>query len=118
MPDTLYKAINVTTGQIIATRVKIAQDFKSRSIGLLNRTSLDEDEALLIKPCNAIHTFFMKFPIDVVFLDKKARVVKIKHALKKSRFSASILRGYMTLEMKSGKLSKVQVKTGDFVKFE
>lgn len=118
MSDIFYKAINVTTGQVIATRVKIAQDFKSRSIGLLNRTSLDEDEALLIKPCNAIHTFFMKFPIDVAFLDKNGKVVKLRQSIQKARFSGSMLRAYMTLEMPQGKLSKIHLKLGDFVKFE
>ena len=118
MSDTFYKAINAATGQVIASRVKIAQDFKSRSIGLLNRISLDEDEALLIKPCNAIHTFFMKFPIDVLFLDKKGKIVKIRHSLQKSRFSGNMLRAYMTLEMAPGKLRKIQINQGDIIKFE
>lgn len=118
MEERFYKAINVTTGQVIAQRVKIAQDFKSRSAGLLNRSSLDEDEALLIKPCNAIHTFFMKFPIDIAFLDKKGKVVKTRENLCKNRLCSCIFHGYMVLEMKAMKLSKTSLNLGDLIKIE
>jgi len=115
MGERLYKAINAATGQVIATRVKIAEDFRSRSVGLLNRASLDEDEGLLIKPCNSIHTFFMKFPIDVVFLDKKWHVVRTIEKLKPWRLAWAVVRGFMVLEIAGGKLSKVSVKTNDFI---
>ncbi len=118
MENRYYKAINTTTGQLIAEKVLIAQDFKSRSVGLLNRTSLGESEGLLIKPCNAIHTFFMKFPIDVIFLDKKGRVVGIRESLAPGRLASSILRGFMVLELKSGKLMKTAIKQGNTVKME
>ena len=115
MGDVYYKAVNLTTGEIVADKVRIAQDFKSRSIGLLNRKSLDENEALLIKPCNSIHTFFMKFPIDVVFLDKKGKVVKIKESMQPWRLLSSMPRGFMVLELKSRKIQKIRIKVGDLI---
>jgi len=118
MSETLYKAINTSTGQILATQVKIASSFRSRSVGLLNRTSLDPQEALLIKPCNSIHTFFMKFPIDVIFLDKQGKVVKIVHNLKAWRLSEAMLTGYMVLELLGGKLQPNDVSFGQFIKFD
>jgi uncharacterized membrane protein (UPF0127 family) len=118
MEEKYYKAINVTTGQIIAQKVKIAQDYKSRSVGLLNRESLGDDEGLLIRPCNSIHTFFMKFPIDVVFLDKIGNVVSVRLRLMPWRMAWAIVRGFMVLELKSGKLNKVAVTAGNAIKIE
>lgn len=121
MPDmrnVQHRAINVTTGDIIAARVIIAEDFRSRSVGLLNRTSIEEDEGLLIKPCNSIHTFFMKFPIDVVFLDRKCVVVRIIKDLMPWRLAWSIVRGYMVLEIKQGILNKMHVKVNDLLRIE
>ena len=111
-----HTVTNTSSGQIIATRVKIAEDFKSRSVGLLNRSSLDEDEGLLISPCNSIHTFFMKFPIDIVFLDKKGVVVRTIENMVPSRMACSMLKAFDTLELVAGKLKKTPVKVGDLLK--
>jgi uncharacterized membrane protein (UPF0127 family) len=113
MENVYFKAINLATGHVIADKVKIAQDYRSRSIGLLNRTSFSREEGLLIKPCNSIHTFFMKFPIDVLFLDKKGKVVKIRKSLVPWRLCAATKRGYMTLELMDKALDAVQVNVGD-----
>jgi uncharacterized membrane protein (UPF0127 family) len=115
MEDKFYKAINATTGEVIAARVKIAQDFRSRSIGLLNRSSLDEDEGLLIKPCNSIHTFFMKFPIDAIFLDRKGVIVSVATDLQPWRLAFSMLRGFMVLELPAGKIGKTALKLGNSI---
>lgn len=114
--DTYYKAINMATGEVIADKVKIARDFRSRSVGLLNRISLGQEEALVIKPCNSIHTFFMKFPIDVAFLDKRGAVVKLVKSLKPWRLSACIPMGFMVLELSEGKLEEINIKQGDLIK--
>jgi hypothetical protein len=110
------QAINQATGQVIASRVKIAQDFQSRSTGLLNRSSLDENEGLLIKPCNSIHTFFMKFPIDVLFLDQKGKVVKIGESIKPWRLFGALFKGCMVLEIRAGRLKQVKTTVGDIIK--
>ncbi len=111
----IYRAINRRTGQIIAGKVRVAQDLKSRHIGLLDRDRMGEDEGLLIKPCNSIHTFFMKFPIDVLFLDRKGRVVKAAKDIKPFRLNSCHIKGYMTLELYSGVLSKNDVIVGDLI---
>lgn len=108
----------MSTGEVIADKAKIAEDFKSRSVGLLNRVSLEEGEALVIKPCNSIHTFFMKFPIDVVFLDKRGTVVKLVKSLLPWRLSACIPNGCMVIELMSGSLQKITIKHGDLIKIE
>jgi uncharacterized membrane protein (UPF0127 family) len=112
-----YKAINRRTGQIIAQRVIMAQDIKSRSVGLLSRQRMGKDEGLLIKPCNSIHTFFMKFAIDVVFLGKDSKVAKIVKDMGPFNLAACYARGYMTLELASGVLAKIDMKIGDLIEF-
>jgi uncharacterized membrane protein (UPF0127 family) len=115
MKDKIYKAVNVTTGEVISDKVRIAQDFKSRSIGLLDRHSISGNEALLIKPCTSIHTFFMKFPIDVLFLSKEGNIVKIAHSLKPWRLSGCLLGCFMVLELPPGKVAKTTIKIGNSI---
>ena len=58
-------------------RVRVADSFASRALGLLVGAPLEAAEALLIEPCSSIHTFGMRYPIDVVFLDRDARIVRV-----------------------------------------
>ena len=69
------RIINHTQNTVLADRVVLADTFLSRLRGLLGRTSLPDGEAMIITRCNSIHMFFMRFPIDVVFIDKKDIVV-------------------------------------------
>ena len=115
MKDKFYKAVNITTGEVIADKVRIARDFKSRSIGLLNRTSLGDGEALLIRPCPSVHTLFMKFHIDVLFLSKEGKIVKIVHSLKPWRLSGCLLSCLMVLELPPGKIAKTTIKLGNSI---
>lgn len=118
MEKQTYRAVNATTGRILVERVTIAQDFKSRSRGLLGRQGLDKDEGLLIKPCNSIHTFFMKFPIDAIFLDKKGRIVKIATGIQPWRLCSAIVHGFMVLETGVDSQTKSLAKVGDVIEFK
>lgn len=82
-------------------RVMLAQRFLARLVGLLGRRGLAPDEALLLAPCNNIHTFFMRFHIDVVFLDKDGAVLAIVPALRPWRVAAA-RRAHACLELASG----------------
>ena len=62
--------------EILGFKAKVARTFWERTRGLIGTKSLASDEGLLIERCNAIHTFFMGFPIDAIFLDRNDRVVK------------------------------------------
>ncbi len=110
------KILNQRTGEIIASRAWIASDFMSRSTGLLNRSSLESDEALLIVPCNSIHMFFMKFPIDVIYLDKNYKIVRLVNDLAPWRLDSCHFKAYMTLETSAGKIAKSDIKLGDLLK--
>jgi uncharacterized membrane protein (UPF0127 family) len=101
---------NRDTGATLATRVVVAVDSKMRRRGLLGRTSL-EDEALVIAPCNAVHTFFMKFSIDVVFVDRGGAVTRVARAVPPWRIAAA-LRGFAAIELASATASRTGTTAG------
>ncbi|MCA9070971.1 MAG: DUF192 domain-containing protein, partial [Planctomycetaceae bacterium] len=71
-----------TTGEVVLEHLQIADGFWSRFLGLQFRKSLPERTGLLLVPCPSIHTFFMRFPIDVVTLDREARIMEVRSHLK------------------------------------
>lgn len=70
------------TIEILGFRAKVARTFPERAKGLIGTKDLAPDEGLLILKCNAIHTFFMSFPIDATFLDKDDKVVKVVRGIR------------------------------------
>jgi hypothetical protein len=106
------KCVNLSSGLVVSADVKTAFDAKSRMEGLLPRTGLNPGESLLIKPCSQIHTFFMKFAIDAVFIDKKGRVLKVVHEIKPWRISAWVIGADGVLELAAG-ACRGKVKKGD-----
>jgi uncharacterized membrane protein (UPF0127 family) len=100
------------TGLVIASKVELAGDARSRSRGLLGRDSLPAGEGLWIVPCPMIHTFFMRFSIDVLFLDKEMRVVRVMEDLKPWRLSPWVWRAHSVLELPAGALAG-RVAAGD-----
>jgi uncharacterized membrane protein (UPF0127 family) len=103
---------NPRSGKIIADCLTTAFDSQSRRKGLLTRDSLPEGSALIIAPTNAIHTFFMKFPIDVAFVSRRGFVVKVRMAMPAWRVAAA-LRAYCVIELPAGSLLKSDTRVGD-----
>jgi len=64
-------------GNVFLENISITENRKERGLGLLKKTKIKKEEGMLINSCNGIHTFFMKFPITVIFLDKKEKIVRI-----------------------------------------
>lgn len=104
--------VATTGGRTLAARVTKADDAASRSKGLLGRESLDEGEGMWIVPCPMIHTFFMKFPIDVLFLKRDLTVARVIEGLGPWRLSPWVLSAHSVLELKGGVL-KGSVRPGD-----
>jgi uncharacterized membrane protein (UPF0127 family) len=96
----------------LATTVEAAVDSASRRRGLLGRDSLALDAALVIAPSNGVHTFFMKFAIDVVFVARDGRVVKIARAVKPWRASLA-LRAFAVVELAAGAAETAALRVGD-----
>lgn len=112
------KIINLRNNAVLADKAKLAGSFLSRLIGLLNRSSLGQGEALILEPSYAIHTLFMRFSIDVLFLDKTGKVVGIIHAFKPFRFSRAYFGCYTTIEFPENTLRDCQTQLGDLIRVE
>ena len=100
-------------GTLIVKEGRIADHFWSRFVGLQFAPSLPEGHGLLIRPCNSVHMFFMRFAIDVVFLTKDLVVEQILADLKPWRVSPVVLKAYQTLELPAGTVAKAGLKRGD-----
>jgi uncharacterized protein len=76
------KLLNLTKNSTVSSAVEIAETFSQRSKGLLGRKGLEHDHCLWIHRCNSIHTFFMKFDLDVLYVDKDLKVTGIHRNIK------------------------------------
>jgi uncharacterized membrane protein (UPF0127 family) len=102
----------VTTGQVVATRLEAAFDSASRKKGLLGRDAMPADSGLVIAPCGGIHTFFMRFPIDVLFLARDGRIVKVCEAVQPWRLALAPT-AFCVVELASGIARDRAVRRGD-----
>lgn len=103
---------NQTRNTVLATAADVADTSAKRRTGLLKHTKLDPGEGLWIKPCESVHTFFMKFAIDLVYLDRKLRVKKVRHAVGPWRMSAC-LTAHSILELPAGTVQATKTERGD-----
>ncbi|MBV8818522.1 MAG: DUF192 domain-containing protein [Acidobacteriaceae bacterium] len=108
---------NRTRDALLADRADIADTSEKRRTGLLKHSSLNRGEGLWIAPCEAVHTIGMKFPIDVLYLDKQRRILKVRNSMPKWRVSAC-LRAHSVLELPAGISEHTQTVPGDQLEFE
>jgi uncharacterized protein len=103
--------ITNSKGRVLADRADIADTAAKRNTGLLKHTKLDAGEGLLI-PTQAVHTFRMQFPIDVAFLSRKGKVLKIRAAMERGRIAMK-LTAHSVLELPAGTLAASETVVGD-----
>ena len=103
---------NQRTGERVADHVREASNPMTRSVGLLGKKTLPAGEALLIRPCWSIHTWFMRFAIDVIFVDREDRVVKVVPNMKPWRMAMAKGAHYV-IEMRGGSLTEGDLVPGD-----
>lgn len=103
---------NTRNGRVIAHDLITAFDSSSRRVGLLRHASFPQGAAMLIAPSNAVHTFFMRFPIDIAFISREGRVMKACHAVRPWRIAAAV-RAYGVVELPAGTLAACDTATGD-----
>lgn len=109
------KIVNKTKGTILADNSIIAHSLLKRTIGLLNRKCLKAGEALIISPGNSIHTFFMRFAIDVVFINKNNKVIKTISCLRPFRLSQVYWLSSKVIELPAGIISSTHTQEGDLL---
>ena len=100
------------TQRPLATSVEVADTRRARRKGLLGRDSMRPDQAMVISPCVAVHTGFMRFAIDVVFIDHDGRAVHIVQDLQPWRMAASF-RAHAVIEMPAGRVKACGIEVGD-----
>ena len=103
---------NERHGRVVANTLLTAFDSSSRRRGLLGQDSLPDGSALIIAPSNAIHTFFMRFAIDVAFLSRTGHVVKVRSRMPPWRI-AGAWRGFAVIELPAGALARSDTRPGD-----
>jgi uncharacterized protein len=108
-------AVNLTRQTWLATTVRTAGRFGTRLVGLLGRGRLGPEEALWLVPCRAIHTLGMRFPIDVLFLDRDGQVVATLENVRPWRLSPIVRKAHSVLELRAGTLRKSATRVGDAI---
>ncbi len=108
---------NRDRGTVLAEAAGVADTSAKRRTGLLKHTQLNPGEGLWIAPCEAVHSFGMKFAIDVVYLDRKKRVRKLRKQMVPRRLSAC-LTAHSVLELPVGVIEASQTRPGDQLEFE
>ena len=109
----IVRVENTTRGSIVAERVRVASSMRDRTVGLLGRSNLDEDEGLWIERSPSIHMFFMRFAIDAIFLDPSGRVTKVVPDLRPWRAVWWASGARDCLELPSGAAARSGTQPGD-----
>ena len=108
---------NQTRKTVLAQAADVADSSAKRRTGLLKHERLEPGEGLWIVPCESVHTFFMKFPIDLVYLDKRRKVKKVRQAVPAWRLSAC-LSAHSVLELPAGTVKQTGTAVGDELEVE
>jgi hypothetical protein len=108
-----YRLVNAETGAVIARRVERASGIWRRTVGLLGRSGLQPGEGLALEPCNGVHTFGMRFPLDILVLDRDGRVLRAEAGVLPNRVVAPTPGGRTTLELGPGTLQSTIAGLGD-----
>lgn len=107
------KAMNSTNDKELAGSLQVADSLLQRMKGLLGRNAMANGEGLWIKPCMGVHTFGMRFPIDVIFLDGEHAVIAFKSRLVPNRLTPIYAKAASVLELPAGMIEKTATKPGD-----
>jgi uncharacterized membrane protein (UPF0127 family) len=111
-PEAVHAVRNQRTGKTLTTALEAAFDSTSRRRGLLGRDTMPAGSGIVIAPCSGIHTFFMRFPIDIVFASRDGRVVKVCRRVAPWRIALA-LRAFAVIELPSGSLDECDTHVGD-----
>jgi uncharacterized protein len=115
-PETRVRVANLTRKTVLAASVEVADSGPKRSKGLLGRKGLAPGTGLWIVPCEAVHTFWMQFPIDLVYLDRNNKIRKLRTSVGPWRLSAC-LSAHSILELAPGTIRETRAELGDILEF-
>jgi len=109
------REVSVSAGGRPLCRAEVAENPLTRSVGLLGRKGLAAGRGLWIKPCSSIHTLFMRFTIDVLYLDRENKMVKVRRRMRPFRMSMGGKGAHSVIELAAGALDGFDLAPGDQV---
>lgn len=109
------RAVNTANYNELASDLVLAESFITRLRGLIGRKNIDSGEGLWINPCKGVHTFGMRFPIDVVFLDTQLHIIAIAQSMEPNRLTRQYMQAASAMELPSGTVANTATKTGDLI---
>jgi len=112
------RVTNLTKNTVLADDAAIAQTALKRLKGLLGQSSLAAGKALVIRPCNSVHTFFMRFSIDLLFVDKNNRVVKACKEIRPFRLTPVYFQSAFCIELPAGVVNSSNTQESDQLSIE
>lgn len=104
-------------GRVLADQCVLADTFFTRLKGLLGKKSLSAGEALILIPCDMVHTLGMKFSIDAIFVNTQGVIIKIEDNLHPNRIAARVRNADYVIEMAAGKSSELNLVPGDILQW-
>ncbi len=111
------KLINKANNTVISENVMVADTFFRRLRGLMFTKTLPEENALHIEPCNGVHTFNMRYSIDILYLDKSQIILAVDEDMRPWRIGRFVNNAVAVVELPRGRVKKMCIKTGQAVQF-
>ena len=109
-----YTITNRTKGKVITERARFARSFFKRMFGYMFRARIEADDALIFYSAPSMHMFFMRFPLDIVFLDKSNKVIRIFKSIGPWRL-ANCFQSKVTIEFSADVTTKIPIELGDIL---
>ena len=109
---------NTERESILGEAIEVAETAAQRVKGLLGRDALADGQGLLFKHCSSMHTFFMHFPIDIIYTDKKGKVLKLAPGVRPFKLVAASFRSFYAVELPEGAIHRSKSKVGDHLVFD
>ena len=109
---------NTARNSILGETIEVAITATQKVRGLLGRECLEDGQGLIFKGCSSLHTFFMSFPIDIIFTDRSGKVLKAAAGVKPFKLVAAPLRAYYAIELPAGAIERSGTRQGDMLTFD
>lgn len=109
----IVRVVNASKNSIVADRAELADSFFTRLRGLLGRRALADGQGLVLQPGNSIHSFFMRFPFDAIFLDRAGRVLHLMSDMRPNRVSPIVRGAHTIVELPVGAIARSRTAPGD-----
>ncbi len=109
---------NTERDSVLGEAIEVAETAVQRVKGLLGRDALADGQGLLFKHCSSMHTFFMHFPIDIIYTDKKGKVLKLAAGVRPFKLVAAPFRSFYAVELPVGAILQSRSKVGDHLVFD